>query len=135
MDFDKLVAHYGEVDEHIKSLTRERDGDKDTIKEELAKRGESDYEAGGYKVTRQVSYRTSIDEDKMLKVLKADWAERYGSMDCPYIKTREYVDTDALEAVIYANELSDETMKQLEGCQHKQEVITLKCSKIKKKED
>ena len=129
--FDRLVAHYGEVDEHIKSLTKERDGDKETIKDELEKRGESDYTAGGYKVSRQVSYRTSVDEDKMLKVLKSDWTKRYGSMECPYIKTVEVVDTEALEAVIYAGELSDEVMKALDDCQSKKEVITLKCTKVK----
>ena len=129
--FDRLVAHYGEVDEHIKSLTKERDGDKETIKDELEKRGESNHTAGGYKVSRQVSYRTSVDEDKMLNVLKSDWTKRYGSMECPYIKTVEVVDTEALEAVIYAGELSDEVMKALDDCQSKKEVITRKCTKVK----
>jgi len=128
MDFDKVVAHYGELDAQIKDLSKERDEDKSAIKDELERQGLSDYTAGGYKVTRQVSYRTTIDEEKMLNVLKTDWAERYGSMECPYIKRVEVVDMEALEAVIYAGELSDEVMK------HKQEVVALKCSKAKKEE-
>ena len=132
-DLDKLVSHYGEVDNQIKTLSKELESDKVTIKNELANQSITNYSAGGYKVTRQVSYRTKIDEDKMLKVLKEDWANRYGSMECPYIKTKEYVDMEQLESVIYAGDLSNETMTKLNECQEKTEVITLKCSKVKEK--
>ena len=129
--FDKLVAHYGEVDEQIKTLSKELESDKVTIKNELAKMDDKSYEAGGYKVTRQVSYRTKVDEAKMLSILKADWASRYGSMECPYIKTVEYVDMDELEAVLYAGELPQTVMTELNDCQQKTEVVSLKCVKVK----
>lgn len=134
-DLDKLVAHYGDLDSQIKTLSKELESDKVTIKNALENLEVKNYSSGGYTVTRQVSYRTKYDEDKMLKVLKADWQERYGDMECPYIKTKEYVDMDQLESVIYAGELSNKTMAELNKCQEKTEIVALKCSKIKKKED
>ena len=131
---DTLVSHYGELDSQIKSLTKEFDSDKVTLKNLMSDNKYDNYTAGGYTVTRQVSYRTKIDENKMLEVLKADWKQRYGDLECPYIKVKEVVDSDALEAVIYAGELPAEVLAKLDGCQEKQEVVTLKCTKTKKKE-
>ncbi len=128
---DNLVSHYGEIDSQIKTLSKELDSDKVTIKNIMEEQHYDDYTAGGYKVVRQVSYRTKYNEDKMLDILKRDWTERYGSMECPYIKTKEFVDMDALEAVIYANELPNEVMTKLSDCQEKTEVVALKCSKVK----
>ena len=133
-DFDKLVAHYGEVDNQIKTLTKELESDKVTIKNVLGATNRDDYESGGYKVIRQVSYRTKVDEDKMLKVLKKDWQNRYGEQDCPYIKTKEYVDMEQLESVLYANELPKDVLAELNDCQDKTEVVALKCMKVKKGE-
>lgn len=130
-NLDELVAHYGEVDSQIKTLTKELESDKITIKNELASQKKDDYSAGGYKVIRQVSYRTKVNEDRMIKVLKDDWKERYGDMECPYIKTKEYIDMEELESVLYANELPENIVTKLNDCQEKTEVITLKCSKIK----
>ena len=130
---DKLVSHYGEIDSQIKSLSKELDSDKVTIKNIMQDDNLDNYTAGGYKVTRQVSYRTKIDEDKMLDVLKADWKQRYGDTDCPYIKTKEFVDMDTLESVIYAGELPNDVMAKLNDCQEKTEVVALKCSKVKEK--
>ena len=130
-DFDKLVTHYGELDSQIKSLSKELDSDKVTIKNYMEDNQYKDYTAGGYKLVRQVSYRTKYDEDKMLEILKQDWKERYGDLECPYIKTREYVDMDQLESVIYANELPNETLAKLNNCQDKTEVVALKCIKVK----
>lgn len=129
---DKLVSHYGEIDSKIKVLSKELDSDKVTLKNIMTEENLDDYTAGGYKVVKQISYRTKYNEDKMLDVLKADWTARYGSMECPYIKTKEFVDMDALEAVIYANELPTEVMNKLNDCQEKTEVVALKCSKAKK---
>ena len=132
--FDDLIIHYGELDTKIKTLTKELESDKVTIKNQLLAANVDTYIAGNYKVVRQVSYRTKVDEDKMLKVLKKDWENRYGDQDCPYIKTKEYVDMDQLESVLYAGELPKEVLTELNNCQEKTEVVALKCSKVKKGE-
>ena len=134
-NLDELVTHYGELDSKIKSMSKELESDKITIKNTLADLKQKDYSAGGYTVTRTVSYRTKYNEDKMLDILKRDWKERYGNMECPYIKTKEYIDMDQLESVLYAGELPAKTMMELNNCQEKTEIVTLKCGKTKKKED
>lgn len=133
-DLKELVTHYGELDQQIKTLSKELESDKVTIKNELEAINKNDYSAGGYKVVRKVSYRTKVDEDKMLKVLKADWKERYGDIECPYIKTKEYVDTDELESVLYAGELPAKTLAELNDCRERQEIVSLTCTKAKKGE-
>lgn len=129
--FDDLVAHYGEVDTKIKSLKKELDSDKVTIKNEMSKENLSSYSAGGYTVTYSIRNDVEVDEVKMLQILKKDWANRYGSAECPYIRTVEVIDMDKLEAVLYANELPQDVVKQLDSCQVKKPVEVLKCKKDK----
>jgi len=129
---DEMVSHYGELDNQIKTLSKELDSDKVTLKNTLAKEGLDSYSAGGYKVTKVTSTRTKVDEDKMIKILKEDWENKYGkNSECPYIKTKEYIDMDGLEAVIYSGELSSEVMAKLGTCKEDTEVVALKCTKEK----
>ena len=132
---DDLVAHYGEVDSKVKTLSKELESEKVTIKNIMEEEHLDSHDAGGYTVTRVVSERVKVDEEKMLKILKDDWVTKYGSMECPYIKTKEYIDMDQLESVIYAGELSKDVMRKLNECQEKTEVIALKCGKTKKKKE
>lgn len=137
MTFDEKIISYGTNNAELTTLKKVCDTEKADIKSEMAKMGINSYSAGGYKVSYSVSQRESIDENKMLAVLKRDWVNRYGSIDCPYIKTREYVDMDILESVMYANELPKSVMLELDSCIDRTEVVTLKCTKDKhyKQED
>ena len=49
---DSLVSHYGELDSQIKSLSKELDSDKVTIKNIMEEQHYDDYTSGGYKVIR-----------------------------------------------------------------------------------
>ena len=132
-EFDEIVYHYGNVDRQVKEMSKELEETKIIIKNTLKDMGVSDYTAGGYKVTRQVRYKTKIDTDKMLSILKSDWVSRFGDTPCPYIKTIEYVDTEALESVLYNEELPKDVMEKLSTCETKTEEIALKCTKVKEK--
>ena len=133
MNFDELVAHYGEVDSQIKALSKSLDADKATIKDYMATNDYESWESGGYKVIRRVKYRTKVDEDKMLQILKEDWSLRNGDAECPYIKTKEYVDSDALESALYRDRIPQETVAKLNACQTKTEEVALMCVKVKEK--
>ena len=132
---DELVADYGEVDAKVKELKKIQDSEKETIKDMLTESNLSSYAAGGYVVTKVVSNREKLDEEKALVILKNDWVSKYGSMECPYIKTKEYIDMDALEAVIYTGEIDTETLKKLDTCREVTPVISLKCAKEKPKKN
>lgn len=84
-----------------------------------------------WKVTYSVAERKSMDEDMLLEVLKHAWTEKNGSMECPYIKTKQYVDMDALEAAIYNGQVSDDTLLEMKKCESCKEVVTLRLSKNK----
>ena len=134
---DKLVSEYGE--KHYEELALKKVcGEMNTeIKQIMEEDNLDAYTSGEYTVKRSVSVSESMNEEEMLKVLKADWTARYGSMECPYIKTKEYVDMDILESVMYAGELSEETIVALDKCRITKETVKLTLSKSKKskKED
>lgn len=131
--FDALVADYGAIDTKVKELKKIQDDEKESIKATLTETNLSSYTAGGYTVTKVVSNREKLDEEKALVILKKDWIYKYGSMECPYIKTREYVDLDALENAIYVGDVDKETIKKLDECREVTTVISLKCAKEKPK--
>ena len=92
-----------------------------------------DYQVDDWKATYSVQRRESMNEDKLLDVLKKNWTAHNGSMQCPYIKTKEYVDFDILEDAIYRNELSNEVLMEMDTCKEVKEVETLKVAKVKEK--
>ena len=129
---EELIPHYGKLNDQIKSLNADLSKDKDTIKSIMHCTGFKDYSFGGYKVTRQIRHKVSIDEDKMLKVLKEDWAITHGDEPCPYIKTKEYVDSEALESAIYNGGVSQDTMSKLNECKKEVEEVALLCKNIER---
>lgn len=135
MTLDELVTQYGANDAKFKELKKVCDGEKEEIKTRLNEEGVSDWTAGGYTVKRIESERTSMNEERMLEILKLDWQKRYGDIPCPYIQTIEVIDMDALEAALYAEELPDDVVQDLYHCRTTQTVVTLKCSKAKEKKD
>lgn len=125
---DELVPQYalnkGEYDSY-KAIV---DEEKEQIKDLLLHVGEKKHTAGGYTVTRSVSVKETWDEDKLLEVAKKH--------KIPVIKTKQYVDMQALEDYLYDHELSPEGAVDLGKCRTKNEVVALRLSKAKsKKED
>ena len=122
---DKYYVDKAESDEKKKQVEQENKQIKDGMVEL-----ESDVvETENYKATRSVSIRTSIDEEAWLRVLKeqADLPEGI-------IKTKEFVDMDALEDAIYNGNISKEVLLKLNEHKKDTEVVTLKVTKLKKKE-
>jgi hypothetical protein len=91
-------------------------------------------QAGGYVAKCTVSTRETVNEDKMLELLKADWIKRNGTEECPYIKSKEYIDMDALEAALYNSTIPEDVVVSLDTCRESKEVVSLRISKAKNKE-
>ena len=126
---DELVIQYafnkGELDSYTKICKEENE----QIKAQLSELGEDTYSAGGYTVKRIVAVKETMNEAKLLEVLRQN-----GITDA--IKTKEYVDMDALEAYLYNNVPSADLARQLEACRTTSETVQLRLSKTKaKKED
>lgn len=125
---DELIPSYAENKIELDNYKKICDGQNAEIKKRLEELGENEYTAGGYVAKRTVSERESMNEERLLEMLKKH--------NVPgVIKTKEYVDMDALEGYLYNTELSDEMAADLDSCREVKEVVQLRITKEKKKEE
>ena len=126
VSLDTLIPQYAENKSMLDDYKKICDSENKQIKELM---DEGSYEAGGYKATKIISTRDSMNEDKLLDVL-----QQYGvAYDEKIIKTKEYVDMDALESAIYKQKLDNTMLMEIDKCRESKEVVTLRISKVKEK--
>lgn len=126
-DFTESVLDYCEIDEQIKSLNKQKNDLKDKICAFMDEEGIDKVVVSGYSLSRSVSHRTTVDEDKLLSVVKGWYVKDTDGL----IKTKEYVDTDVLEDLTYKGLVTPTELKELETCRNVTEVVTLRPSKRK----
>ena len=122
---EELIPEYVETkatSDNYKKLTDKLNNEIKTIMTEI---DSAEYIAGDYVAKKTISYRKSIDEDRLLALMQE---KGYESV----IRTREYVDADLLENAIYHGEIDRDTLLAIDDCTEKTEVITLKVTKNKK---
>ena len=129
-NLDTLIPQYAENKSILDDYKKICDEENKQIKELMA---ENDYvvcEVGGYVATKVIQKRDSIDEDKLLEVMKKHrlMAEAHG-----IIKTKEYVDVEALEMVMYKGLIDKKILMEIDKCRSTKEVVTLRISKSKEK--
>ena len=120
-----VVPRYGSNKSEMDSYKKLCDGDNTLIKQLMAEAALSEFEAGGFKASRSVTEKESFDEVALIAALKKLKIKGV-------IKKKEYVDMDALENAIYNGKID---AALLAGCQTKKEVVTLRVTKLKRKED
>lgn len=126
---DELVPRYGDEKTEMDRYKKLCDADNAEIKSIMSDLAIQHYTAGNYKVVRSVQERESMDEDLLLSLLKAFPEVQIHNI----IKTKEYVDFDALEAALYKDALPKEILLAIDKARTIKYVTTLKVSKIKKK--
>ena len=125
VSLDTLIPQYAENKSMLDNYKKICDDENKQIKELME---EGSYEAGGYKATKTVTTRDSMNEDKLLDVLS-----KAGFKDTAIIKTKEYVDMDELESAIYKGLIEKDILMEIDKCRESKEVVTLRISKIKEK--
>lgn len=128
---DELVPRYGDEKTEMDRYKKLCDADNAEIKSIMSDLALQHYTAGNYKVTRSVQERESMDEDLLLNLLKPFPEVQVHNI----IKTKEYVDFDALEAALYKDALPKEILLTIDKARTVKLVTTLKVSKIKKKKE
>ena len=123
---EELIPRYALNKNELDSYTKICKQENEQIKAALVELGEDEYSAGGYTVKRIVAVKESMNEAKLLEVL------RQNGIDVA-IKTREYVDMDVLEAYLYNNMPSADLARQIESCRTTSETVQLRLSKEKVK--
>lgn len=127
-DLDELIPQYAankaEADSYKKICEKENAKIKAIMKDFVV----TEYVAGEYKATYSVSTRETLNEDKLLEI-----AHHFGIPEI--VKTKEYIDFDALEKAIYDGKISDDILLEMDKAKEVKEVVTLRVTKKKKEEE
>jgi hypothetical protein len=130
---DELIPRYVSNKQELDDYKKICDKENAEIKEIMSQSKLPEYEVDGYVAKYSVSKRETLNEDKLIELLKSsDIDGGYNQ----FIKTKEYVDMDALEKAIYNDVINSDTIIAMDKCKEVKEVTTLRVSKLKKsKED
>lgn len=122
---NELIPLYGEQNTQcnaLKKVVTDLNGKiKTAIKE--AHQENKDIVIEGWKCSLTVTEEPKMNEDKLLEVLKAHKIKA--------IKTKEYVDFDDLEKLIYAGKIDKEVLLEIDSCNEATKKETLRCTKVK----
>ena len=132
-ELDNLIPSYFLNKQELNNYDKICKAENTKIKQIMEKLTLQHYETDQYKATRTVSERTNMDEDILLSILAESDDLLKIATTAGIIKTKEYVDFDALENAIYKEMFNADQMLELNKAVTTKEVVTLKVSKIKKK--
>ena len=119
----ELVPRYYTNNTEMRKYKKLADADNKEIKEVMGLLNLTEYEVGGITAKISVSKRVDLLEDVLMEKIKVLGVEGI-------IKTKEYVDMDALEDALYHGRISPATLAQ---AQVEKEVVTLRVNKKKAK--
>lgn len=125
-DLDVLIPQYAENKSEMDSYKKICDKENAQIKAIMKDFVVDNYEAGGYKASYSISKRETMNEEILL-----DIAHNFGIPEI--VKTKEYIDFEALEKAIYNGDISDDILMEMDKAKEVKEVVTLRVTKIKEK--
>ena len=123
----QLIPEYGNHKAEFDELDKICKAENAELKRIMSEEGIDSLSAGGYKVSYSVSERQTMNEDKLLALLQDKVSAESG-----IIKTKQYVDMDALESAIYNGAIPKEVIIEMDNCREKKQVATIRVSKEKK---
>ena len=129
---EKLVPTYVETKSMADDYKKQADEWNKQIKSSIKEISDESQklEIAGYKVDFQKQERTSMDEDMLMEVFKKHKKMQFAK-DMGIIKTKEYIDFDALENALYNGRISEKIVTDMQACEQTKIVEVLKVSKIK----
>ena len=127
-ELEKLIPMYYDNKQNLDFYKKECDAGNAEIKKLMAEQKIKDYEVNGIVAKYVIQNKESMNEEALLKLLKE---KGYTNV----IKTKEYVDMDALENALYHDEIDKDTVVEMDKCKEVKEVIQLRVSKKKVKKD
>ena len=113
------VEKYCELKEQAKLINNEVDSLNKLLKAELEGREETNFNFGKYHVYLEPRVTEDFNEAKALDIVLRYWESKGVEYKCPFIRTVEVLDMDALEVAIYKNELPKEVLMELDKCRTK----------------
>lgn len=132
---ETLIPQYAQNKSELDSYKKICDDENKQIKDIMSVLNLEEKEVGGWIAKYYVQKRESMNEDKVLDYIHADGVLYHKAEELGIIKTKEYIDYDALEKAIYNDELSKETLIELDNAKEVKLVPTLKLVKAKKEKE
>ena len=117
---EQVKVYCKQMDEE-KALHKSNEKLKTALKKWLTDAGRNIHKEGKYQIVLQTRVTESVDEEKMLNILKAYWTKIGKGKPCPFVATKEFVDMDALEQYIYKGKLPKYLLLELDGCRVRKE--------------
>lgn len=133
---ESLVISYAKNKSKLNDYTTLCDKENKEIKSLMKQFKITEIPSGDYVAKISVSTKETANESRMLAVihdLAVNNVELYKELGI--IKTREYIDFDALEAAIYNNRISEDGLMAIGKCYDTKEIETLRITKKKKKKE
>ena len=124
---EELIPQYALNKSELDSYKKICDRENAEIKQIMLSDDLDKVEVDGYRAICTVSTRETMNEEMMLEI-----AHQFDIPDI--VKVKEYIDYDALEKAIYDGNISQDVLLEMEKAKEVKEVVTLKVTKIKKKE-
>lgn len=125
---EDLIPLYGEQNIQCNALKKVVADLNSKIKEAIHSAGKEnkDIMVGDWKCSLSVTDNSSMNEERLLEFVKAH--------NIDVVRTKEYVDSDALESLIYNGKIPEEILLEMDKCKDPAVKETLRVSKIKKGE-
>jgi hypothetical protein len=122
---EELIPLYGEQNTECNLLKKKVADLNSKIKAAIhaTSKENSDIEVSGWKCSLIVSDASEFNEERLIEFCKAH--------DIKAVKKREYVDSEALEKLIYNGKISKELLVEMDKCKDVKTKETLRCVKIK----
>ena len=132
---DILIPRYAQNKQELDDYKKICDKENKQIKDSMQALGETEHPVGDYIAKCSVQQRESMNEYILISLFTSIPA--FVKLDDKYniVKTKPYIDFDALEKALYNNELSETLLADLDKAREVKEVVTLRVSKIKKKKE
>ena len=134
MDNEKLttlINTFAENKENMNHLKSICDSQNAEIKEMMSAENINKFQTDDYIASYFVKPNVKVNEEKMLMVLLQENADTFRKLGI--IKSKEYVDSDALENAIYNSLIDKELLAKLQDCSTTTEIPTLVVKKKGKK--
>ena len=125
---DSLIPQYAANKREQDSYKKLCDKENAQIKAIMQDYAVPQYIAGGYKATYSIQKRESINEEVLLEI-----AHQHGIPEI--VKTKEYIDFDALENAIYNGRIPESIVLEMDAATEVKEIPILKVTKMKEKKE
>ena len=127
IQIEDLIEEFGKNKSELSELKTVVDEQSTQLKQFMTDNDITTAMSENYKVLLYTYQKQAMDTDKLLAVLK-----KHNLVD-GIIKTKEYIDMDALESALYKNSFPNDVLMDIDKCKTSTDVTSIRLTKKKVK--